>query len=405
MKVLIINGSLHGGSTGKIASCMYEMLKSNGHQVRFLYGDFPEKADNDDQICVSTKTEQFIHKVYNCVTGYNSTFAPLAMSRIEKHIIEFRPDIIQLYNLHGYYLDIYKLFKLIKKYDIPTVYGMIDEHPYLGYCTYAYDCDQFKTGCKNCELKIKHGYMNFWVHNKGRQTFLKKQKAYNSIENIAYTGPEWVTLRARESALMHDKRLEIIDEFIDTEKTFYPRDTRALRQELGISEDKIVVLNVARSDDRRKGVDSYIECAKLCQDERYVFMNIGFLGDRSVLPANYIPLDLEYNQDRLAQYYSLADILVCTSFADTMPNVCLDALACGTPVIGYDITGTPYVADEPLGRFVKAGDARALLKAIETDGKKSEETSKACREYALSRYSPQVYYDKSMKLYKDLIKN
>lgn len=382
---------------------MYSMLKSNGHQVLFLYGDYPETTDEAGEICVSTKGEQFIHKVYNCVTGYNSTFAPLAMRRIEKKIRDFKPDIIQLYNLHGYYLDIYRLFGLIKKYNIPAVYGMIDEHPYLGYCTYAYDCDQFKTGCQNCELVIRHGYMNFWVHNKGRETFLKKKKAYDSIENIAYTGPEWVTLRARESALMHDKRLEIIDEFIDTDNTFYPREPESLRKELGISDDKIIVLNVARSDDKRKGVDSYIECARLCQDDRYVFINIGYLGDKSVLPDNYLPLDLEYNQNKLAEYYSLADMLVCTSYADTMPNVCLDALACGTPVIGYDITGTPYVADEPLGRFVKAGDSGALLAAIEDRGRKSYEDAGQCRKYALSRYSPSVYYDKSMSLYKDLI--
>ena len=98
---------------------------------------------------------------------------------------------------------------------------MIDEHPYLGYCTYAYDCDQFKTGCENCELKIEHGYMNFWVHNKGRQTYLLKKKAYDSIDKIIYTGPGWVINRAKESALLRDKRLEALDEYIDTDDMFF----------------------------------------------------------------------------------------------------------------------------------------------------------------------------------------
>ena len=167
MKVLIINSSLHSGSIGKIASCMYDMLISGGHEVRFLYGNYDEAPDTEYQIGISTEKEQFVHKIYNCITGYNSTFAPGAMRRIEKIIKEFRPDIIQMYNLHGYFLDIYRFFGLIKKYDIPAVYCMIDEHPYLGYCNYAFDCDGFMTGCKNCKLKIKHGYMNFWFANIG----------------------------------------------------------------------------------------------------------------------------------------------------------------------------------------------------------------------------------------------
>lgn len=403
MKVLIINSSLHSGSIGKIASGLYNQLKSHGHEVIHVHGNFDEENEESNQICISTKQEQFIHKVYNCVSGYNSTFAPLAMVRLEKIIKRFQPDIIQLYNLHGYYIDIYKLFKLIKKYNIPVVYGMLDEHPYLGYCTYAYDCDRFKLGCKNCELEIKHGYMNFWTKSKGRQTFLKKKKAYDSIDNIVYTGPGWVIDRSKESELLKDKKLTILDEYIDTDNTFYPRDTKEVRMRLDISDDKIIVLNVARSDDKRKGVDSYIECARLCQDDRYVFINIGYLGDRANLPNNYLPMDLEYNQDMLAEYYSVADILVCTSYADTMPNVCLDALACGTPIIGYDITGTPYVADEPLGRFVEAGNSLELLRAIFINGKKSKEISKRCREYALVRYSVKTYYNKVMDIYKELI--
>jgi len=403
MKVLIINGSLHDGSTGKIAYGLSSMLRENGHEVIFLYGDYLDKSDNFSEICISTKSEQFVHKVYNCVTGYNSTFAPFAMHRIEKILKKFRPDVIQLYNLHGYYLNIYKLFKLIKKYDIPTVYGMIDEHPYLGYCTYAYECEQFKEGCKNCELKIQHGYMNFWVHNKGRQTFLKKKKAYDSIVDIIYTGPGWVIDRARESALLKEKRLEILDEYIDTGKVFIPRDASMLRSKLGISGDDIVVLNVARSDDKRKGVSYYIELAKSCE-ENLKFINIGYNGDKEGLPDNFIPINYVKNQEELATYYSLADILICTSLADTMPNVCLDALSCGTPVCGFNVTGTPYVAEEPYGRFVDVGDIDALHKIILENGKKDKNLSEKCRDYAVKRYSGKAYYSKTIDIYNRLLK-
>ena len=86
-----------------------------------------------------------------------------------------------------------------------------------------------------------------------------------------------------------------------------------------------------------------------------------------------------------------------------MPNSCLDALSCGIPVLGFDITGIPYVADEPLGVFVEPENTEELTEVILKTGKKSEEISSRCRAYALKRYSLDTYYDKQMEIYKELI--
>lgn len=402
MRVLIINTLWKGASTGKIAMGLYHKLIEHGHQAILVYGDGRIRAEDENVKSIDTHYEIEFHRYINKILGYHGTFAPNAMRRLKDIFEDFRPDIVQLYNLHGHYIDIYGLFAYLKKNHYATVYGMLDEHPYLGYCCYSYECNQFKTGCKNCSSIERSGYIGSWFFNRARKTFLMKEKAYSNFDNLIFTGPEWVIKRARESLLLRDKHLEILDEFIDTDIVFTPKETTEFRKKLEISSDSIVILNVAPSRDNRKGVHFYIELAKMFEGQKYVFINVGYSGATDTLPSNYLPIQYISNQDELALYYSMADLLVCTSIADTMPNVCLDALACGTPVCGFNITGIPYVADYPLGKFAAVGDLEALYHIVSNVSEKNQTTIEMCRRYAKQRYSPETYYNNTMRIYRML---
>ena len=81
--------------------------------------------------------------------------------------------------------------------------------------------------------------------------------------------------------------------------------------------------------------------------------------------------------EQLAQSYADADVLVFPSLTDTFGLVLLEALACGTPVAGFPVTGPMDVlADAP--EFVGALDTdlrRAALAALPAN-------RDACRRYA-----------------------
>jgi glycosyltransferase involved in cell wall biosynthesis len=69
--------------------------------------------------------------------------------------------------------------------------------------------------------------------------------------------------------------------------------------------------------------------------------------------------------DRLAPLYRSADLFVLSSDFDNSPNVVLEAMACGLPVVATDVGGVAeYVSTSHGGALTPARDADALAAAI-----------------------------------------
>ena len=100
----------------------------------------------------------------------------------------------------------------------------------------------------------------------------------------------------------------------------------------------------------------------------------------------------------------MADLYLISSSSDTMPNACLEALSCGTPVCGFNISGIPYVAEEPLGFFIEPYNIEHLAEKIKNIKKKDYEISQKCRNYAVTRFSTEVFIKKMLSVY-EVIQN
>lgn len=100
----------------------------------------------------------------------------------------------------------------------------------------------------------------------------------------------------------------------------------------------------------------------------------------------------------MAEYLSLADVAVFPTMADTMSHACLEAMACGTPILCFDIYGNSYMAPPGIGTFVEPGSVEALAEAIGRTEKKTEETVARCRRHAEENYDVNVFSRKLISI-------
>jgi glycosyltransferase involved in cell wall biosynthesis len=108
----------------------------------------------------------------------------------------------------------------------------------------------------------------------------------------------------------------------------------------------------------------------------------------------------------LAVMYSAADVFVHPALADNLPNGVLESMACGTPVVAFDVGGVSD-AVRPLetGYLARWKDAEDLAHGIERlldddDLRASMRTT--CRTVAESEYGMDLQTDRFEALYAEL---
>ena len=391
-KAAVINTCV-SGSTGKIASGLAEYLNNIGYDTVFCFGRENGEV-KVEHYRIGSKADLLFHVLLTRLTGLQGYGSRRATKKLIKYLINRSVDTVFIISLHGYYLNEKLFLDYLAESGVKVVYIMVDEYAFLGKCPYNFDCERYKNGCAKCPRK--KDYPSSFFLSGASVIYKMKEKEYPKLRDVTFVGPEYVVLRAKDSPLMAGARFAVLDEAIDTD-LFSPQDASDLLAELGIDERKIVLIDVARYSDERKGCKYFLELAKRMEsNDDYVFIHVGFDGkqSRSELPKNFIPVGFIKDQKMLAKYYSVGDLLIFTSLEDTMPNTCLEALSVGTPVMCFDISGMPYIGDETVATFVEVGNVDEMERYVLSMKKKDEQKKAVCRRYALKRYDNKMYFKK-----------
>jgi glycosyltransferase involved in cell wall biosynthesis len=101
--------------------------------------------------------------------------------------------------------------------------------------------------------------------------------------------------------------------------------------------------------------------------------------------------------------YCAADVFVAPSRQDNLPNTAIEAQACGTPVVAFDIGGLPdIVVHRESGWLAKAFDTADLAAGIQwviEDAGRRARLGESARGFALERYSELVIARRYMDVY------
>lgn len=399
MKILLINVNSHIGSTGKIVYGLYKYLIKNGDQVKLCCrGAFEPHLDDKNFVYLDSKFDCYYSAVLSYIVGYEGIFNKMATRKLIRLIESFKPDVVHLFNMPGYYINHYKLLEYLKASNVRTVYSMMDEFVYTSKCTYTLGCENFMYGCEKCPNNAKYPSSLFFDFSK--IIFKRKFSIYRDFNKLTITGVEWSCEMARKSLLTKKCDIVTIPHPINYDEVFFPRDVTDLRRKLGIPDNNRVILTAVPASVSRKGGIYFMRLASLMENRSDItFVFVGYDRKDWKIPSNMITIGYLESQDLLAQYYSLADLYVCTSLADTFPTTCQNALGCGTPLLGFNAGGVPYIASKKYGTFVDVGDVKALEKVVENTPRKSQERIVDIRNYAYNLYSESVVYFQFYQVY------
>lgn len=402
MKNIAIINVMTSKSTGFIAGNLYKQLLVSGYNPIFAYAQSSESELKKYPYSykIGTKLEYRIHKLLALITGLQGYFSVFATYRFLRFLSKQKVDTLFILNIHEWYINEKMLYDYVTKHNLSLVNIMIDEYPYLGRCSFAFECEAFHTGCGKCPSLSTHPHT--WFFDKSATIYKMKQKAYSKMRRAVFVAPEFQIEQSKKSPVMKGVKTAILDESIDI-SLYTPRDTSRLKQELGISNDKIVLLCAAPFSDPRKGCDNFLKLAyEFENDKRFIFVHVGFDVEDIETPSNFIKVGYIYDQVKFSEYLSMADLLIFLSLADTLSNTCIASLACGTPLLCYDISGMPYLGDSSVMTLVPPKNFERLKTEVDNTTRKSCEKSYICRAYAENRYDQTKYNVRLIEIAKNL---
>ncbi len=168
-----------------------------------------------------------------------------------------------------------------------------------------------------------------------------------------------------------ESRVTVIRNGVDAER-FSPRDRSAARARFGIPADARVLASVGHLVER-KGHDLVLAAAARIAKRPFVLI-AGGGPEQARLAAEVQRLGLAERalllgpvaHEDLPDVYCAADLLVLASSREGAPNVVLEAMACGVPVVATAVHGTPEIVREPeTGVLVREREVGAIAAAVE----------------------------------------
>lgn len=398
MRVLLIDVNCKNSSTGKIVYDLYTGINENGDEAAICYGRGPlVEGKNIYKFGLDWETK--IHALLTRLTGLTGCFSFFSTKRLLKLIDEFNPDVVHIHELHAYFVNIAMLLKFLAKKCVSVVWTFHCEFMYTGKCGHAYECRGFISTCGHCPRVNE--YPKSMLFDFTKHMLLQKKNLMANIRKLTIITPSaWLADRVKQSFL-GNRTIRVINNGIDT-NVFRAQSTNAIRKELEIDNNEKVVLSVApdiMSD--RKGGKWVLQLAEITKEDCIKYILVGTNVNNVVHRKNVIFIPKITNQNRLAQFYSLADLFVICSEKETYSLTCAEAICCGTRVVGFECGAPETVFQSPFAIFSTYGVLDMLVDNVLTCLNDSTVTREECVLYGTANFSNAKMINQYGKAYRE----
>lgn len=279
-----------------------------------------------------------------------------------QQIAHHHPDIINLHWINFGFVSIRQISRLPH----PIVWTLHDMWAFTGGCHYSGDCQQYRHRCGTCPQlnSVQHSDLSRWVWE-------CKQKAWKQLNLTVVAPSRWMAQAASSSSLFRDVRIDVIPNGLDLQR-YKPVSKNLARTWLNLSQDKHLVLFCAADvRDRRKGFSLLLSALEqLSQTDWRDRVELIVVGADA--PPNPLPIGLPirwlgrlHDDISLSLIYAAADLFVAPSQEDNLPNTVVEAMACGTPTVAFNIGGlSDLVTHRQNGYLAKPYEISDLTQGI-----------------------------------------
>ena len=400
LKVAIISTYLEGGA-GMAAERLCKGLRAYGLDSKLI--SLSKSKYNYNYQMDLPSFSQFIYN--NCLSIYNdfnqksggtlfsSSYPSLAFDQLSflRHF-----DLINLHWVPTILSN--EAITFLEGLGKPIVWTLHDMNPFTGGCHYSNQCEKYVDDCRLCP-QVHERYKTY------PGQILKIKQKYWSNEILIVTPSNWLADCAMKSKVFKQNKIEVIPNSVDTD-TFRPIDKIKARKKFNLPIDKKIILFACHSHaERRKGFRELIQTIKMIEHlrEQIHIITFGKKSDElNDLRLKYTSLGYIDDEKLVAIGYSAADLTVLPSLEDNLPNVILESVSCGTPVVAFNAGGIKdAVVDGITGYTVPKGDCAAFAEKIVKVF--SKDLSKSCRDYALCNFSTGNQAVAYINLYNEMI--
>ena len=362
MKIAVLSkADARGGGASRIASELVDQLLAAGqetvhwtarqygpsaHPLRPLYGDIP--------------TVNFAVRAGHSLLRALGVPEGLAVEQINPDLVDLLDcDVIHVHDISNA-LAVDTLAWLARFR--PLVWTLHDCSPFTGGCLYPMACLRFRARCGHCPGRGIWPLVGLfdgtpWI-------LAQKRRFARQTRFVALAPSRWMADMAENSGFF--PRPIVVSNGIDL-GTFRPVPKDDARRRLGLPSGRLV-LAVCSGDlfDTRKGIRQALAVARCAHVRAPLVLAIGTPSPAIV--AEFPDIDIHFtgfinDRNMLAVYYAAADLLLYCSYADNQPLTVMEAMACGTPVVGFAAGGIPELVDHLENGFLSLADDGRILRA------------------------------------------
>jgi glycosyltransferase involved in cell wall biosynthesis len=286
--------------------------------------------------------------------------------------------------------------------------------PLTGGCHFSSGCSGFEAECRNCP-QLLDNLDDLTAKNK---TLLATAMQHTGIHLVAPSS--WMFEQAKRATSRGENPLSIIPYGVDSFH-FTPGDQLTSRERLGLAPRILYLLLAAQHHgEKRKGFGEalgILEKIKERDDLKQMISNgtlrvllCGYHAEEVTVPGYQVDRVGHLDHESMPDIYRAADILLFTSLEDNLPNVVMEGLACGLPVVGHDLGGVRDLIGRESGAecLFQIGDADqavTLLHTLLLEKKKRAEMGRSAALRMKTHFSLNKQTEAYLELYRSLLGN